>query len=240
MTDRLVSDEELVERVAECIAAGETIPAGGASPTTVAAGLSISASTADKHLRRLADAGRLERDFGVRNGARKTGYRPVPEDRCDRCDGDGEIERADRTVPCPHCHGVGRTDEERELRADGGDGTSLSGTDRIQWIISKKAISPRITNPLAKITLFLSTQPLAVSDNSIPKVTPTKRKKITAAIRCLWRIIVTPSSANVAVEIIRPISELPTIIDIYARVISPFLGLFRSLQTDSDLPEGDA
>ncbi|WP_455448127.1 hypothetical protein [Natrinema thermotolerans] len=130
MTDRLVSDEELVERVAECIAAGETIPAGGASPTMVATGLSISPSTADKHLRRLANAGRLERDFGVRNGARKTGYRPVPEDRCDRCDGDGEIERADRTVPCPHCHGVGRTGEERELRADGGDGTSSSGTDR--------------------------------------------------------------------------------------------------------------
>ncbi len=75
------TNEELIDRVEECYAAGETVDAGGVVPETVAEALPITSSQAAKRLAKLANEGELERDYGLDGRFNhRIGFAPVSED----------------------------------------------------------------------------------------------------------------------------------------------------------------
>ncbi len=75
------TDEEIIDRVNECYAAGETIDGGGVLPETVASTLPIRPKTAAKRLADLADAGEIKRDYGLDGRFNhRTGFAPADDD----------------------------------------------------------------------------------------------------------------------------------------------------------------
>ncbi|WP_254768211.1 transcriptional regulator [Salinilacihabitans rarus] len=78
---RLVSDEEFVDTVADLYAAGERLPGDGGVPIdAVADTLGVSKDTASRHLKRLADAGEVDRVLGLGPKGPQPSYAPVEVD----------------------------------------------------------------------------------------------------------------------------------------------------------------
>ncbi|APX98731.1 helix-turn-helix domain-containing protein [Natronorubrum daqingense] len=79
-----VTDSRILERVRECYANDETLPAGGVTAATVAEELPIVAMTTKRRLRALAEQGDLERDWGLTPHGKQLAYAPVENTETDQ------------------------------------------------------------------------------------------------------------------------------------------------------------
>jgi len=78
------TEQELLELVAERYDAGDTLNGGGVDPETIADDLPITPKQVARRLGKLADAGKLERDYGFGEGwNHRTGFAPVDNTEAD-------------------------------------------------------------------------------------------------------------------------------------------------------------
>jgi len=76
---KTVDHDELVTTIADLAAVGETLPGGGVALDTIADHSEFARSTLEKHCRRLADDGDLERLWGIGDNGPQWTYLPAEE-----------------------------------------------------------------------------------------------------------------------------------------------------------------